>query len=211
MPKKPPAVLIPILLLSLLGAAAPPAPLPADAGQRISRALAGTPSAFVLYDRAHDRFVRFDEARCRRRFTPFSTFKIPNAAIGLETGVIQDPDAVVPWDRKKHPPESHWPEGWKRDHSLRSALKASAVWFFRDMAVRIGPDRMAKLLRQLDYGNQDISGGIDHFWLASTLKISADEQVRFLRSFHDGKLGLSPRTTAPVKDILVLEKTPAYT
>jgi beta-lactamase class D len=211
MPKKSLAVLIPLLLPLLLGAAPRPAPLPADTGQRVSRVLAGTPSAFVLYDGAHDRFVRFDEERCRRRFTPFSTFKIPNAAIGLETGVIQDPDAVVPWDQKKHPPESHWPEGWKRDHSLRSALKASAVWFFQDMAVRIGPERMAKLLRQLDYGNQEISGGIDHFWLASTLKISADEQVRFLRSFYDGKLGLSPRTTATVKDILVQEKTPAYT
>jgi beta-lactamase class D len=209
MPKRALAVLIPTLLL--LGVAPRPAPLPADAGQRVSRVLAGTPSAFVLYDRGHDRFVRFDEARCRERFTPFSTFKIPNAAIGLDSGVIQDPDAVMPWDRRKHPPESHWPEGWKRDHSLRSALRASAVWFFQDMAGRIGPERMAKYLRQLDYGNRDISGGIDRFWLASTLRISADEQVRFLRAFHDGKLGLSPRTTAAVRDILILEKTPAYT
>jgi beta-lactamase class D len=210
MPKRALAVLIPISLVFFSAAPRPPA-LPADAGERVARVLAGTESAFVLYDQAHDRYVRFDEARCRERFTPFSTFKIPNSAIGLETGVIQNPDALVRWDQAKHPPQSHWPEAWRRDHSLRSAFKASTVWFYQDMAVRIGPERMAKHVRQFGYGNQDTSGGIDQFWLASSLKISADEQVRFLRSFHAGKLGLSPRTTATVKDIMVQEKTPAFT
>jgi beta-lactamase class D len=173
--------------------------------------LSGTDSAFVLYDAARDRYVRFDEARCRERLTPFSTFKIPNSAIGLETGVIQDPEALVRWDQEKHPAQSHWPEAWPRDHSLRSAYKASVVWFYQDMAERIGPERMAKYVRRFGYGNQDTSGGITRFWLASSLRISADEQVRFLRALHDGKLGLSPRTTATVKDIMVQEKTPDYT
>src|SRR3712207_7633306 len=54
--------------------------------------------SFVLYDLKRNRYLRYNEARCRERFTPFSTFKIPNSLIGLETGVI--PDAEFSIDRK---------------------------------------------------------------------------------------------------------------
>lgn len=201
--------LLVFLLPALANSAAPP-PLPADTAKRLEKVLAGTGSAFVLYDRAHDRTVRFDEERSRKRFTPFSTFKIPNSLIGLETGVIRDPDAVVPWDRAKRPPTDHWPEGWKRDHSLRTAFKASVVWFYQDLATKVGPERMRSFVQRFEYGNQDTSGGIDQFWLASSLTISADEQVRFLRAFYDGKLGFSPRTNEIARDLFLQEKTPAY-
>lgn len=200
-----------LLFLPAIARPAAPPPLPADSGKRLDKVLAGTGSAFVLHDRAHDRTVRFDEERSRKRFTPFSTFKIPNSLIGLETGVVRDPDAIVPWDRAKRPPEDHWPDGWKRDHSLRSAFKGSAIWFYQELAVKAGPERMRDFLRRFSYGNQDMSGGIDRFWLASSLGISADEQVRFLRAFYDGKLGLSPRTNRIARDLFVHEKTPAYT
>lgn len=184
---------------------------PADAGQRLDKILSGTNTAFVLYDPAHDLYVRFDPERCRKRFTPFSTFKIPNTLIGLETGVVADPDAVVKWDQAKYPAEDHWPDGWKRDHSLRSAFKGSAVWFYRDLAKRVGRERMGAFLKRFEYGNQDQSGGIDTFWLNSSLKISADEQVEFLKAFLDGELGLSPRTNRIAREIMVYEKAPAYT
>ncbi|HEY9420090.1 MAG TPA: penicillin-binding transpeptidase domain-containing protein, partial [Thermoanaerobaculia bacterium] len=182
-----------------------------DAEQRIAKVLTGTGTAFVLYDTRHDRTVRFDPKRCQTRFTPFSTFKIPNSVIALETGAVVNPDAAVRWDQKKHPAKSHWPEGWKRDHSLRSAFKASAVWFFQEVAVKVGPKRMAEQLRRFRYGNQDISGSIDQFWLASSLKISADEQVEFLRALLEGRLGVSRRSRDILRDVMVYEKTPEAT
>ena len=46
----------------------------------------------------------------------------------------------------------------------------------------------------------------------NVLKISADEQVEFLKAFYSGgRLPVSKRSTEIVKDILMLEKTPAYT
>ncbi|HSG39807.1 MAG TPA: penicillin-binding transpeptidase domain-containing protein [Thermoanaerobaculia bacterium] len=200
-----------IVLLIPHPAPARPAPLPQDAEPRIAKILAGTNTAFVLYDTRHDRTVRFDAKRCRERFTPFSTFKIPNSIIALETGVVADPDAAIRWDQKKRPAASHWPDGWKRDHSLRSAFKGSAVWFYQEVAVKVGPERMAEQLRRLRYGNQDISGGIDQFWLASSLKISADEQVEFLRALLEGRLGASRRTREILRELMVYEKSPAYT
>jgi beta-lactamase class D len=62
-----------------------------------------------------------------------------------------------------------------------------------------------------------VSGGLDSprlfeaFWLRSSLQISADEQVEFLKRFYVGKLPVAPRNTAIVKEILVLEKTTQYT
>ncbi|HEV2845323.1 MAG TPA: penicillin-binding transpeptidase domain-containing protein, partial [Thermoanaerobaculia bacterium] len=154
---------------------------------------------------------RFDTKRCRERMPPFSTFKIPKSIIALETGVVADPDAMVRWDQKKRPAQSHWPEGWKRDHCLRSAFKGSAVWFFQEVAVKVGAKRMAEHLRRFRYGNQDISGGIDQFWLASSLKISADEQVEFLRALLEGRLGVSQRSRDILRDVMVYEQKPGYT
>jgi len=182
-----------------------------EASRRVAKLLAGTNSAFVLHEKTTGLYLRANEVRCGKRFTPFSTFKIPNSLIGLETGAIADPDAVLPWDQKAYPPQDHWPEGWKRGHSLRTAFKASAVWWYQDLAKRIGPERMTRYLKRFGYGNESIRGGIDRFWLGSSLTISANEQVEFLNRFLDGKLGLSPETTATARDLFVYEKTPTYT
>jgi len=69
----------------------------------------------------------------------------------------------------------------------------------------------------LGYGNQDVSGVWDSpnlfeaFWLNGSLRISADEQVEFLRKFYAGDLPVAGRTTEIVKEILTLEKTADYT
>jgi beta-lactamase class D len=37
---------------------------------------------------------------------------------------------------------------------------------------------------KISYGNQDISGGIDQFWLSSSLKISPKEQADFMEALY---------------------------
>jgi beta-lactamase class D len=171
--------------------------------------------AFVLYDLKNDRYTRYNEERCRLRFSPKSTFKIPNSLIGLETGVIRDAEFVIPWNRQKYPPQDNWDQypfkHWGQDHTLRSAIKYSVVWYYRELALRVGEQRMKKLVTAFDYGNEDVSGGIDNFWLGGPLRISADEQVEFLKKFYAGRLPVSRRSIEIVKDILVLEKTADYT
>lgn len=60
------------------------------------------------------------------------------------------------------------------------------------------------------YGNREVSGGIDQFWLTGGLRTSATDQVHFLQRFHDGNLGISDESTKAVKDLLVLEQTTEY-
>lgn len=169
--------------------------------------------AFVLYDLKQNRYVRYNEARCRERFSPFSTFKIPNSLIGLDTGVIGDAEFVIKWDEKKYPaferdtlPFSAW---WQ-DQTLRTAFKRSVVWYYRELALKVGERRMKEYVDKLDYGNEDASGPLNGFWLRSSLKISADEQVEFLKRLYKEELPVSKRSVNIVKEIMTLEETPGY-
>lgn len=170
----------------------------------LSRHFAGIDGTFVLLNGQTGEYTRYNAERAARRFPPCSTFKIPNSAIALESGVAPDPDFTLPYDPalKLDNPD------WGRDHSLRSAFKFSVVWYYQEMARRTGASRMARFVNRFGYGNQDTSGPVDKFWLGRPLRISADEQVQFLQQLYEGHLGLSARTTSLVKDIMLADQTP---
>jgi beta-lactamase class D len=117
----------------------------------------------------------------------------------LETGVADGPDFKLPWNGVKHSIEA-----WNHDQTLRSAFSVSRVWYYEILAARIGLERYQPFLAAANYGNQDISGGLPHFWIQSSLTISPDEQVQFLRRLHTRKLPFSPRTVDTVLDIMTL-------
>lgn len=187
----------------------------ATAQQKLNDVFKDTTGAFVLYDAKNNSYVRYNEKRCAERFSPKSTFKIPNSLIGLETGVIKDADFVIRWNREKYPPQENWNQEpfshWGKDQTLRTAFKYSVVWYYRELALKVGTAEMKKRVAAFNYGNKEVSGRVDNFWLDNCLKISADEQVEFLRAFYENKLPVAKRSTEIVKDIMTLEKTPAYT
>ena len=82
---------------------------------------------------------------------------------------------------------------------------------FQEVARRTGKVRMKEWLERLDYGNRDIAGGIDHFWLQGGLRVSAIEQVDFLRKLAEGALPTTQRAQRMVRNALVVEKKPATT
>lgn len=122
-------------------------------------------------------------ADCATRLSPASTYKIPHALIGLETGVITEA-TVEKWDGVKHPEQPKW----NLDHTVLSAMKPSVLWFFQRMAPKIGAARAHQWLQRFAYGNADTSGDVTRYWVNGTLRISPDEQVAFLTKFYDGKL-----------------------
>jgi beta-lactamase class D len=201
---------ITVLLILTIPAAA--IEIPTDLTKTAAPFFKDSEGALVIYDLKANTYGRYNKARCTRRFSPMSTFKIPNSLIALETGVLKDVEEIIPWDKKRDPAKEWWVKfGWAKDHTLRSAIKHSVVWFYREVARRVGRSRMQKMVDAFDYGNKDISGPIDLFWLNGTIKISADEQVEFLKRFYLGKLKVSKPSLLQVKDILVREKTEAYT
>ena len=143
-------------------------------------------SCVVIYDVAAGTYWRSDPKACVIQLSPASTFKIPHALVALETGVIT-PETLQRWDGTKYTNRS----SWEKSHTLESAIQNSVVWFFQRTAVAIGADRMHGFLERFRYGNTDTSGPPDRYWLNGRLRISADEQVAFLRRFYANDLGIA--------------------
>jgi beta-lactamase class D len=175
-----------------------------------SRYFEGKAGTFVVYDQTADKYIVHNPKRANTRFSPFSTFKIPHSLIALETGVIENVDKIYRWDREKYPRQGWWPKQWDGDHNMRSAIKYSVVPFYRETAGKVGRDRMENWILRLRYGNEDISSALDSFWLGGSLKVSAMEQIDFLRKFYHSELGIGSRATRMVKEILVQEERDGY-
>lgn len=148
----------------------------------------------------------YNQERATTRLTPESTFKIPNALIGLQVKVVRDEYNVKRWDGVKREFDT-----WNRDHTLGSAMRESAIWYYQKMARDIGEKRMKEWVQKTSYGNEDISGGIDHFWLDSSLKISALEQAVFLEKLYKEELPFDKPVTKTVKRMMIQEEGDHYT
>jgi beta-lactamase class D len=155
-------------------------------------------SCFLLYDEQSSRTIRDPSTACATRATPASTFKIPHALAALDARVISGPHEVIRYDGA---PSTF--ERWRRDHDLASAMRDSVLWYFQRIAERVGIERERAYLKAFQYGNQDASGPLTSFWLGSSLQISPDEQLAFLRRFFDGQLPVSEAATRTVRQILV--------
>lgn len=165
----------------------------------------------AIYDQQADAYTIINEERAARRYSPFSTFKIPSSIIALETGTVSDVNKTLEWDKQKYPKEDWWPATWAGEHNLKSAIKYSVVPLYRHVASQIGTKKMKAHIVAFDYGNKDISSGIDNFWLGGSIKISGLEQVKFLKKFYNGQLKASSKTIDSVKSILIQESTENYT
>ena len=161
---------------------------------------------FVLYDLKRDRYIRYNSQRCHKRFIPASTFKIFNSLVALETKAIADENTVIAWDgvNRRFPL-------WNQDQNLRTAFTRSVVWFYQDLARRIGTERMTKYIQSANYGNQDIADKIDSFWLNGKLRISPEEQIKFLVRLYQEDLPFSSAVMKTVKDIMIIERQDSYT
>ncbi len=178
-----------------------------DACAALGRHFNGLTGCFVLEELGGGRTVRVNPELWAMRLSPCSTFKIPHALIGLDAGVISGVDHVYEWDGSAQPYRS-----WERDHTLRSAFEGSVVWWFQRMAPQIGRDRMAAGLAKLSYGNQNLSSPIDRFWLyPGSLKISAGEQIAFLKLLYSDRAPFDAGAVSIVRDIMTLERAPGYT
>lgn len=160
---------------------------------------------FALLDVGGDSYYFYRPQALYEAYTPASTFKICNTLIGLETGVISGLDFSLPWDGIERPVAS-----WNKDQDLRSAFRNSAVWYYQEVARRIGGAQMKAWLDRIQYGNADTSGGIDSFWLSGGLRITPLQQVDFLYRLYLNRLPCSPRTLGIVRDIMLDDEEEGY-
>lgn len=166
---------------------------------------------FVLKSGSSGEYQYINQDRANQRMTPWSTFKIPNSLIALDLGVIKSVDEKLSFKTSNYPVQSWWREVWyKAPISLKEAYKVSAVPIYQSTAAKIGADKMTAYLADFNYGNEDISSGVDNFWLNKSMKISAKEQVDFLARLNNGKLKVSEDALQNLKTIMLVEQTDRY-
>lgn len=157
--------------------------------------------ALVLGRNRHEEvLIEAGPEQCRLPLSPCSTFKLPNTLIGLQTGVVTGPEDLKKWDGKERSRTVA-----NRDHSLQSAISESIPWYFQELARDVGTERMNEWLLKLDYGNRDISAGIDRFWLGSSLRIDAYGQLELIKSLWHGTLPFDPAYQQMLRQMLYLE------
>lgn len=163
--------------------------------------LAATQSCFLLFQTGVGEIRRNPSSSCTVRVSPQSTFKVPHALAALDAGVLKDDADVIRYDGHKVEFDA-----WRRDHSLATAMRYSVVWFFQEIARRLGADRERRYLEAFDYGNRDSSSGLTTFWLGGSLAITPEEQLAFLRKLYSNQLRVAPKAADAVRRILVQPK-----
>ncbi|MEK3856273.1 BlaR1 family beta-lactam sensor/signal transducer [Cytobacillus sp. FSL H8-0458] len=161
----------------------------------------GYDGSFVLYDKEADRYHIHNKNQSTFRISPNSTYKIYSALLGLESGTITVENSSAKWNGLKYPIES-----WNADQDLTSAMKNSVTWYFQMLDQQVQPGTIQTFLDRIRYGNRDLSGGIDEYWLESSLKISPVEQVQLLKRFYANQFGFKEKNIQTVKDSIKLER-----
>jgi beta-lactamase class D len=147
-----------------------------------------------------------DDERANTRMIPASTFKIPNTLIALEEGAVVDEKEIIKWDGV-----DKGMQGWNKDQSIETAFPSSCVWFYQELAKRVGKEKYESYLRKMGYGNELAGPEVTTFWLQGDLKISANEQITFLKRLYAKEYPFKPSSYEVLKKVMVVEETPAYT
>lgn len=191
---------IALLLLCLLS-------LPAFASSlSICDYFTGKTGCFLLYNVNQDMLLtQYNPTRCAVRISPNSTFKIPLALMAFDQKLISQ-KSIFKWDNK-----DKGRAAWNQDQTPISWLGNSVVWVSQDLAAKLGEDKIKTYLMKFNYGNQDFSGdpgkhnGLNKAWLDSSLSISADEQLVFLKKLIANMLPVSQEAMQNTKQNMYLE------
>lgn len=138
--------------------------------------------------------IIFNEGDCKTRHTPASSFKLPLAIIGFDSGILQDSENPK-WKYKKNYVVNT--ENDILDTTPKAWLKNSVVWYSQKLTKKLGIDKFKSYISKFEYGNQNLSGnegkndGLTRSWLSSSLKTSPQEQLQFVNKFLDKKLEVS--------------------
>jgi beta-lactamase class D len=208
------AIIIPTIVLLIACLTATPAQTMATLeSARSGDGLGGFVGTFVVINDDGSFAVRYHAERSDIRFSPCSTFKLPFTAMFLETGIVDGPGTILKYD-PRFAPEPHLAAqpASAHDQTLTSALQESANWYFDALSRSLDVSVLERFTTTFRYGNARVRGGAERgsYWYDGQLRISANEQVSFLRRLHNGELGLAARTTAWVRQIAQVEATPTW-
>jgi beta-lactamase class D len=166
---------------------------------------------FLLINGVTDEIVLELGLHINERISPYSTFKITLSLIGYDVGILKD-EKTPTWDFQEG--YDDFLELWKGPQTPQSWMKYSCVWYSKVLALQLGLEKIQNYLTSIEYGNEDMSGGLAQpgptnvAWINSSLKISPKEQVNFIQKMIRGQLPISPNSIQMTKLLLFKEESP---
>jgi bla regulator protein blaR1 len=159
----------------------------------------GHDGSFVLYDLQKAQYHIYNKDKSTLRVSPNSTYKIYSALFALESGVITRQQTSMKWNGKTYPYKT-----WNQNQNLFTAMENSVTWYFQMLDKKIQLENIQAYLEKINYGNQNVSGGIEDYWLESSLKISPIEQVQILKDFYTNQFGFDEKNVQLIKGTIKL-------
>lgn len=156
--------------------------------------------SFVMYDLQEAQYHIYNKDKSTLRISPNSTYKIYSALFALESGVITRQQTTMKWNGKTYPYKT-----WNQNQNLFTAMENSVTWYFQRLDQKMQMENIQAYVDKINYGNQNVSGGIEDYWLESSLKISPIEQVQLLKDFYTNQYGFDQKNVQLLKDAIRLE------
>jgi len=143
------------------------------------------------------------EGNCSVSYAPESTFKIALSLMGFDSGIFKNesdpfwslPDKVDPYINV-----------CKGNHNPRMWIRDSCLWYSQILTTQLGMKEFENYVTKFSYGNMDLSGGLTHAWVSSSLKISPEEQIEFLQKLVSHKLKLCKTSYDKTKQIMFIQE-----
>lgn len=166
------------------------------------KAFADRDACFIIADLETGKILaEHNPNRCKERFSPCSSFKVPAALMAFDRGILKDENQVIPWDGNKRGRHEE-----NQDQTPMTWMSNSIKWVTEWVMPQVGEKSIKHFLDVFNYGNKDFSGGMKGAWVTSSLKISACEQLAFVSKLWIGKLPVSQRATELTKKIMFIKK-----
>lgn len=157
---------------------------------------------FVLYDESLDQWKIYNKENAVKRIAPNSTYKIYDALLGLENGIITPDNSLMYWDGKSYDFNT-----WENNQDLKSAMTNSVNWYFQLIDKKCGYNTVKSFFHKIGYGNKTIGDDLEMYWNDSSLRISAVEQVELLRKLYHNDFNFSVENIKAVKNSICLFST----
>lgn len=158
--------------------------------------------------------------RCDQRRSPYSTFKIPLALMGFDSGILKTPQkpviqfsAAIKQNLGSLYDPEHYPIMllWSRDQTPTTWMKYSVVWYSQEITKTLGMEKLKDYVDKFNYGNRDVSGtpgkndGLKKAWINSSLEIKPLEMMAFIEQLSKKALPVSQAAQENTIKIIELE------
>lgn len=146
-----------------------------------------------------------NQDRAKRRFASASTFKIFNTLIAVEEDIVDPVNDEFIWDGTQYEFMN-----WNQTLTLPMAYKVSCVWCYQKIAERVGAAKYLNYLRTAQYGEISLPLEATTFWLDGSFRVSAVDQIEFLKKLYNQSLPYKSTSYDALKLIMKSESGPDY-